>query len=67
MDEQFGVIITKSNDSTLVLFEGSGKELFDILEVIKNNFCENAEVKLLDKDEYMSCKDNIVELEELLK
>lgn len=67
MDEQFGVIITKSNDNTLILFEGSGKELFDILEVIKNNFCENAEVKLLDKDEYMSCKDNIVELEELLK
>lgn len=67
MDEQFGVIITKSNGNTLVLFDGSGKELFDILEVIKNNFCENAEVKLLDKDEYMSCKDNIVELEELLK
>ena len=66
MDEQFGVLTVKENGYTTVVFEGIDKQLFDILDIVKENISENAEVKLLDKNEYEACKDNIIELNKLL-
>lgn len=66
MGEQFGVITIKKDGKTLVIVEGFDKELFDILDIVKKNISENAEVKLLDKTEYENCKDNIIELNKLL-
>ena len=66
MGEQFGVITIKNDGKTLVIVEGFDKELFDILDIVKKNISENAEVKLLDKTEYENCKDNIIELNKLL-
>lgn len=66
MTEQFGVIAIKSDDKTLVVYDGIDKELFDILDIVKSFVSESAEVKLLDKAEYEQCKDNIVELNKLL-
>lgn len=66
MEEQFGVLTVKENGYTTVVFEGIDKQLFDILDIVKENISENAEVKLLDKNEYEACKDNIIELNKLL-
>lgn len=66
MEEQFGVITVKENNKTLVVFEGTDKQLFDILDIVKENVSESAEVKLLDKTEYETCKDNIIELNKIL-
>lgn len=66
MGEQFGVITIKKDGKTLVIVEGFDKELFDILDIVKKNISENAEVKLLDKTEYENCKDNIIELNKIL-
>lgn len=66
MGEQFGVITIKKDGKTLVIVEGFDKELFDILDIVKKNISESAEVKLLDKMEYENCKDNIIELNKLL-
>lgn len=66
MGEQFGVITIKKDGKTLVIVEGFDKELFDILDIVKKNISESAEVKLLDKTEYENCKDNIIELNKLL-
>lgn len=66
MGEQFGVITVKENGKTLVVFEGFDKQLFNILDIVKENVSDSAEVKLLDKTEYETCKDNIIELNKLL-
>lgn len=66
MEAQFGVLTVKENGYTTVVFEGIDKQLFDILDIVKENISENAEVKLLDKNEYEACKDNIIELNKLL-
>ena len=66
MSEQFGVITIKENNVTSVVYEGNDNELFDIIDVIKENISDSAEVKLLNKEEYEECKDNIVELNKLL-
>ena len=66
MEAQFGVLTVKENGYKTVVFEGIDKQLFDILDIVKENISENAEVKLLDKNEYEACKDNIIELNKLL-
>ncbi len=66
MEAQFGVLTVKENGHTTVIFEGIDKQLFDILDIVKENISESAEVKLLDKNEYEACKDNIIELNKLL-
>lgn len=66
MSEQFGVITIKENGVTTVIFDGTDKQLFDILDIVKENISGSAEVKLLDKTEYETCKDNIIELNKLL-
>ena len=66
MAEQFGVITIKNDDKNVVVFDGSDKELFSVLDAVKEHISNTAEVKLLDKDEYESCKDNIIELNKLL-
>lgn len=66
MEAQFGVLTVKENGYTTVVFEGIDKQLFDILDIVKENISESAEVKLLDKNEYEACKDNIIELNKLL-
>lgn len=63
MQDQFGVIVV---DKTHVVFEGNSSELFDMLKVVKNNISENAEVKILDKDEYDYSKGNIDKLTKLI-
>lgn len=66
MGEQFGVITINKNGKSVVVFEGFDKQLFSMLDIVKKNISENAEVKLLDKTEYETCKDNIIELNKLL-
>lgn len=66
MKEQFGVITVKSNNRQLVVFDGTDKDLFSILDIVKSTISKDAEVKLLDKEEYDACKDNIIELNKLL-
>lgn len=66
MDEQFGVITIKENGVTTVIFDGTDKQLFDILDIVKEIISDSAEVRLLDKTEYETCKDNIIELNKLL-
>lgn len=66
MGEQFGVITVNVKGKTIVVFEGFDKQLFNILGIVKEIISENAEVKLLDKTEYETCKDNIIELNKLL-
>ena len=66
MGEQFGVITLKEQGVTLVVFEGFDKQLFNILDIVKDSISESAEVKLLDKTEYEDCKDDIIELNKLL-
>ena len=66
MGEQFGVITVKEQGITLVVFEGIDKQLFNILDIVKDSISESAEVKLLDKTEYENCKDDIIELNKLL-
>jgi acylphosphatase len=66
MNEQFGVITIKNDRGILVVYEGNEKELFDMLDIIKKNISETAEVKFVDKNEYEACKENIIELNNLL-
>lgn len=66
IEQQFGVITVNCKENKIVVYEGNSKELFSILDVIKENVSETAEVKLLDEKEYNSCKDNIVELRKIL-
>lgn len=66
MDEQFGVITIKENGVTTVIFDGTDKQLFSILDIVKEIISDSAEVRLLDKTEYATCKDNIIELNKLL-
>lgn len=66
MDEQFGVITIKENGVATVIFDGTDKQLFDILDIVKEIISDSAEVRLLDKTEYETCKDNIIELNKLL-
>lgn len=66
MGEQFGVIVVKENGTTTVILDGNDKQLFDILDIVKENISDSAEIKLLDKTEYEACKDDIIELNKLL-
>lgn len=66
MSEQFGVITIKENGVTTVIFDGTDKQLFSILDIAKEIISDSAEVRLLDKTEYETCKDNIIELNKLL-
>ena len=66
MGEQFGVITIKENGKTTVIFDGTDKQLFSILDIVKDIISDSAEVRLLDKTEYETCKDNIIELNKLL-
>lgn len=66
MGEQFGVITIKENGKITVIFDGTDKQLFSILDIVKETISDSAEVKLLDKTEYETCKDNIIELNKLL-
>lgn len=66
MGEQFGVITIKEKGKTVVILDGTDKELFNILDIIKETISDSAEVRLLDKEEYETCKDNIIELNKLL-
>lgn len=67
MSEQFGVIVNKKDDTTTVLYEGDGTKLFNTLEVVKQTICPEAELKLVDKNEYEDAKESITELNKLLK
>jgi acylphosphatase len=66
MDEKFGIITIVKDRRLLVVYEGNERELSDMIGVIKRNLSDSAEMRLVDKEEYETCKENIIELRKLL-
>ena len=64
MADNFGVIVEIVDDKAIVLYEGNENELSDMINVIKS---DSAKIVKLNKDAYDNCKDNIVELNGLIK
>lgn len=67
IEEQFGVIAYKDKEHTNILFEGTNSELLGVIDIIREHISDTAEIKMIDKDKYETCKRNIIELDKLLE
>lgn len=61
------LLVTTNDDNILIIAEGTNDELNSMLDIVNNDLCNgNAKVVTVDKDEYDKCKENIIELKQLI-